>query len=175
MSRILISVAGVLALAAATPAHSAAQPDISAGLASCASESDAAARLACYDRLAKGVPTSASTRTVQETEPDVAQPAGANDTFGVAGSEVARKRGAEEEKNKPASEKVDRLIARVTAIDKGARGELVVTLDNGQVWLQKEAQYLPLETGDHVTILAGALGSYRLIVAGRATPVTRIQ
>jgi hypothetical protein len=174
VSRILTS-ACMLALLATPPSHSASLSDISAGLAACAGEADDAVRLACYDRLAKGVPTAASGKAVQETKPDAAQPAGANDRFGVAGSEVARKRRAEEEKNKPASEKVDRLNARVTAIDRRARGELVVTLDNGQVWLQKEAQYLPLETGDEVTVLAGALGSYRLIVAGRATAVTRIQ
>ena len=48
------------------------------------------------------------------------------------------------------------MSATVTAIDKRPRGELVVTLDNGQVWAQKNAErYFPLEVGDPVAILAG--------------------
>jgi hypothetical protein len=69
-----------------------------------------------------------------------------------------------------------RMSATVTAIDKRPRGELVVTLDNGQVWAQKNAEgYFPLEVGDSVAILAGSLGSFRLISGGRATAVTRVQ
>ena len=33
-----------------------------------------------------------------------------------------------------------RMTATVTAIDKRPRGELVVTLDNGQVWAQKSPE-----------------------------------
>jgi hypothetical protein len=69
-----------------------------------------------------------------------------------------------------------RMSATVTAIDKRPRGELVVTLDNGQVWAQKNAdRYFPLEVGDPVAILAGSLGSFRLISGSRATAVTRVQ
>jgi len=97
------------------------------------------------------------------------------DEFGVKGSEVARQRETEAQTQAGSAEKIDHLNAAVTAVSKKPRGELVVTLDNGQVWAQKEAQYVPLKVGDQVTILAGALHSYRLVVAGRATPVTRIQ
>ena len=68
-----------------------------------------------------------------------------------------------------------RISAIVTGIEKRPRGELVITLDNGQVWAQKEAAYFPLKVGDPVAILAGALGSFRLIVANRATAVTQVQ
>ena len=69
-----------------------------------------------------------------------------------------------------------RMSATVTSIDKRPRGELVVTLDNGQVWAQKSAdRYFPLEIGDTVEILAGALGSFRLIAGSRAIAVTRVQ
>lgn len=69
-----------------------------------------------------------------------------------------------------------RISATVTAIDKQPRGELVVTLDNGQVWAQKNAdRYFPLKVGDPVAILAGSLGSFRLIAGSRATAVTRVQ
>jgi hypothetical protein len=69
-----------------------------------------------------------------------------------------------------------RMSATVTVIDKRPRGELVVTLDNGQVWAQKNVdRYFPLEVGDPVEILAGALGSFRLIAGSRSTAVTRVQ
>jgi hypothetical protein len=67
-----------------------------------------------------------------------------------------------------------RISATVTGIEKRARGELVVTLDNGQVWAQKEVgAFFPIKVGDAVSILAGSLGSQSLIVANRATAVTR--
>jgi len=91
----------------------------------------------------------------------------------VHGSELARNR----DDGKPAAEgPPKRISAKVTAIDKRARGELVVTLDNGQVWAQKETgAFFPLKVGDPVAILAGTLGSFRLIAGNRATAVTRVQ
>ena len=69
-----------------------------------------------------------------------------------------------------------RMSATVTAIDKRPRGELVVTLDNGQVWAQKSAdRYFPLKVGDPVAILSGSLGSFRLSAGSRATAVTRVE
>ena len=69
-----------------------------------------------------------------------------------------------------------RIGATVTAIETRTRGELVVTLDNGQVWAQKDSgAYFPLKVGDPVTILAGTLGSFLLISGNRATAVTRVQ
>jgi hypothetical protein len=131
---------GWFVLLAAASASAASKSDLADRLAACAREADDAARLACYDRLAK--------------------PAAAPELVSAA----------------PASERIDRLNATVTAITKRARGELVVTLDNGQLWLQKDSEYVPLKTGEQITILAGALGSYRLITAaGRAMAVTRIQ
>jgi hypothetical protein len=97
------------------------------------------------------------------------------DEFGVSGSEVARHRDAEAQKQPGAPQKLDKINAAVTAVSKRPRGELVVTLDNGQVWAQKDVQYVPIKVGDNVTILAGALNSYKLVAAGRATAVTRIQ
>lgn len=69
-----------------------------------------------------------------------------------------------------------RATATVTALEKRARGELLVSLDNGQVWEQKSVdRYFPLEVGDSVVILAGALGSYRLVAGSRTTAVTRVK
>jgi hypothetical protein len=147
----------------ATPwAHSALaadDDDLAQRIAACTREQDDARRLACFDRAAapKAVPPQVET----------------TDTFGVHGSELARKR----EDSKPESEAAPkRISATVTAIEKRSRGELVVTLDNGQVWAQKEVSgFFPLKVGDPVAILAGTLGSFRLIAGNRATAVTRVQ
>ena len=59
--------------------------------------------------------------------------------------------------------KINKLTGRVTAVSLKARGESVVTLDNGQVWEEAESSWhQPLKVGDTVTISAGMLGSYWL-------------
>ena len=152
--------ASALLLAAVTQLAFAAEDDLAQRIAACTREQDDARRLACFDRAA--APKTAAVPKVDTTE-----------TFGVHGSELARSR--EDGKPDPASPP-KRISAKVTAIEKRARGELVVTLDNGQVWAQKETgAYFPLKVGDAVSILAGTLGSFRLIAGNRATAVTRVQ
>lgn len=175
----------------------AAGSDLEERLVKCSEEHNDAARLACYDReaaqIARVTPNAASTpeaastrepaRAANSTPAPRSPPASKADTpvtgtspeddFGVAGSEVARRRGAENRKGAGAD--LDRLIATVTAVSNRPRGELVVKLDNGQVWMQKNPRYLPIKAGDRVTILKGALGSYSLAIDGRSTQVTRIE
>ena len=141
------------------PAALAADDDLAQRIAACTREQDDVRRLACFDRAA--APKTATPK-VDATE-----------TFGVHGSELARNR----DDGKPEAEgPPKRISAKVTAIEKRARGELVVTLDNGQVWAQKDVgAYFPLKVGDPVAILAGTLGSFRLIAGNRATAVTRVQ
>jgi hypothetical protein len=140
----------------------AADDELAQRIAACTHEHDDARRLACFDRAAAPkAPTQAAAPQVD-----------ASQTFGVQGSELARNR----DDDKPqVDSSPKRINATVTAIDKRAHGELVVTLDNGQVWAQKEARgYFPLKVGDPIAILAGTLGSFRLISGNRATPVTRV-
>ena len=141
------------------PAALAADDDLAQRIAECTHEQDDARRLACFDRVA--APRTAAPKV------------NATETFGVQGSELARNR----DDGKPEAEgPPKRISAKVTAIEKRARGELVVTLDNGQVWAQKDVgSYFPLKVGDPVAILAGTLGSFRLIAGKRATAVTRVQ
>ena len=154
MKRLHTVLAAALVTAALAKPALAADDDLAQRIAACTSEQDAARRLACFDRAA-------------------APKVDATHTFGVQGSELARSR----DDDKPqADSPPKRISATVTAIEKRARGELVVTLDNGQVWAQKEVgSYFPLKVGDPVAILAGSLGSFRLIAANRATAVTRVQ
>ena len=151
----------LLAAAVAKPAL-AGDDNLAQRIAACTREHDAALRLACFDRAA------APKATAQAAAPKV----DATPTFGVHGSELARSRDDKPQSDDPPK----RISATVTAIEKRAHGELVVTLDNGQGWAQKEAgAYFPLKVGDAVAILAGTLGSFRLVCGNRATAVTRVQ
>jgi len=148
-----VASAALLATALARPVG-AADDDLAQRIAACTREQDDARRLACFDRAA-------------------APKVDATQTFGVHGSELARNRDDDQPEAESAPK---RISATVTGIEKRARGELVVTLDNGQVWAQKETgAYFPLKVGDPVSILAGTLGSFRLIAGNRATAVTRVQ
>lgn len=143
----------------------AADDDLAQSIAACTREQDDARRLACFDRAAAPQTVAAPQAVVPKAD--------ATQTFGVHGSELARSR----EAAKPQlDEPPKRITAMVQGIEQRPHGELVVTLDNGQVWAQKEkGAYFPLKAGDAVTILAGTLGSHRLIAGNRATPVTRVR
>lgn len=142
---------------------------------SCASVQDNERRLACYDAAvgelgAHAAPEASS--QISATKPaGGGQPA---DNFGATGSELAKKRAQEKEQSEEGSRE---LTARITKIERLPRGELLVTLDNGHVWRQKQVQStFVLRVGEAVTIKRGTLGSHRLVNAsGRATAVTRIE
>lgn len=123
-----------------------------------------------------------SARDIPQAAASAADPAGepasAQDRFGLSGSELARRREmADRESDRESDRQADpdRLNATVVALSARPRGERIVTLDNGQVWVQKTPQYLPIEAGDQVTILKGALRSYRLVAGGRSTAVIRVE
>lgn len=175
-----ISIAVVAASMIATAAFAEERGDDA--LSACGKESDDARRLACYDRVTRSQaapttePEQSSPSAAAEPEPKPAeQPvATATDEFGVAGSAVARQRsGEQEQQNQP---KVRSISAGVTEVSLRPRGEFVATLDNGQVWKQKDpGQRFPIKPGDRVTINAGLLGSYRMINGARSIQVTRVK
>jgi hypothetical protein len=160
-------------------------------LHACAAEADAAHRLSCYDRMAAthgaavgsrtpavaaaGTATAAAT-TAPASVPAVVPAATTADAsakssdadFGVHEGPLAAKR---------QTTATQHITATVAHIAVRPRGELVMTLDNGQVWAQNEPlAYFPLKIGDTVEIRAAALGSYQLLAPSRrATKVTRVQ
>lgn len=147
----------------------------------CSKESDDARRLACYDHavLSAGVPVKGAPPATSGASPPnqsrVAPTGSAEDEFGIDGSELAKQRRAQQAKSGAASE-VRSLTAVVTEFASEARGTLVITLDNGQVWRQKTPEsYFPIKVGDHVTITAGLLGSHRMVNGKRSTQVTRVK
>jgi hypothetical protein len=178
----LLSFAGLSSLAVSAAVAQSLPPSVAA----CTAEKDSLARLVCFDRevakytqsSARVAPTptaparvSPPAATVVPTPPPVASQPG--DDFGVAG-QLARKR---KEAKEDAGEAVKELNASVSSLSKKPYGELVVTLDNGQVWQQNEAKSsFVIKEGETVVIKPAKFGSFMLTTgSGATTRVHRIQ
>jgi hypothetical protein len=202
----LSALALTLAGAGVAPAQGLTSDPLAAQLKHCASLTVASTRLACYDALAgssassqvasPGGSSSAATAGVAAS-PGAAASSGAAATAGIVapGAPPAPSNGVAASGAPPVPSEMEfgvhngplaaklisplrekHMLAVVSAVSNRPRGELVVTLDNGQVWVQLEATNYPLKAGDHVEIDVGALGSYILWSPSnrRATKVTRI-
>jgi len=153
------------ALVTAAPAR-AAVPATTAGFLACAGERDDMRRLACFDAAAGQAQAAAGTAA-----PVVAAaPLSQEEKFGLRGDLKQEK--AQEV---PELQELEQLQAQVTGVSSKLRGELVVTLENGQVWAEIQAgSGARVKAGDRVTIKPGALGSFLLVAPnGRSTRVTR--
>jgi hypothetical protein len=153
-------------------------------LRACMSETDTDRRLACFDREsarlanesrpASRPPTPAQpAATVQSPSPAAAPPAAAatavsatevekspEDKFGYRGAIARAEIDKKEEQERRDTEE---LKATVTEVSTLAHGELVLTLDNGQVWQQKPGdRAMRIKAGDPVTIKRGSLSSFLL-------------
>ena len=77
------------------------------------------------------------------------------------------------------TEEIELMEISAVAIEvtKRTRGEHVVTLDNGQVWTEKDAEsYFRVMVGDTVIIKKISMGGYRMVGRGnRASAVRRIK
>lgn len=184
--------AAVLASFAALPSAAAEQRH------PCTAIAEAAARLACYD-AAFGAPAvtapDANRAVAGAAAPAAVGPAApvapaAASAAAVAGSAAvaapAPTQSATEQFGfhggqpqpvvaKPAPEAgVDSIDSVINQVTRRPTGELIVALENGQVWMQLEADStVRLKPGDAVTIRKAALGSYKLVSGPNATRVRR--
>ena len=111
---------------------------------------------------------SASASATAGERPGGASGAASSADFGVSNGPLQAKQQATKQKS---------MTAAVSTISTRSGGELAVTLDNGQVWIQnKPLPYFPLKAGDKVEIDVGAMGAYIMWVPSirRATKVTRV-
>jgi hypothetical protein len=114
----------------------------------CMPIADDAERVACYDR-ALGRRSSAA---AAQAAP--APSAAASEEFGL--SEQARR-------EREGVDLADSIDGTVAAVGRNTANRQVVTLHNGQVWVQAEATTrVRLKAGDVVTIKRAAMGSYIL-------------
>jgi hypothetical protein len=148
----------------------------------CASETDDSRRLACFDAAVARVATSAGPSAPADaglsakgggtaTAPVVAAPPlSKEEKFGLRGE-------LKEEKARQAPElaELKELQAQVTNVAVKPHGQLILTLDNGQVWHEIQANSgIRVKAGDRVTIRSGALGSFSVVAPnGRSSKVTR--
>jgi hypothetical protein len=174
--------------------------DAPAGLLACRNISDAAARLACFDREAAGLapaPT-ASVAALPVPPPSSAPAASASvaatplasapaastavrpapvldpqQQFGLPERAVAAKEVAAGTRSADATKVEAHLVEIAPAVD----GRALFTLDNGQVWRQLSSEGdLLAKQGDAVTISRGLLGSYWLALKSkRGCKVTRLR
>lgn len=142
----------------------------------CAALADDRARLACYDSIfgkpaAVPAPAGAATGTVAAA-PAAATAANPAADFGL--TEAAKRALEPEESRQRLPESISGTVAKVA---RQPAGELVLTLENGQVWTQLQVDVRArVAVGDPVTIKKAALGSYLLVTEDRyATRVRRVK
>ncbi len=158
-----------------------------ANIARCAAIEDDAARLACFDRLAKPEPRIV-TETITPESPSAsadsrAQPPSQADRGEQASAPSAeepladrglrrfiprllrRDRDKKDQGEAPEPEKTERVtvVGEITQVTELARGNFQVTLDNGQVWRENEYEvHTTYAVGDRVSISPGFLRSHDL-------------
>ena len=147
------------------------EPNVEAAIA-CTKIEDDGARLACYDvqfgraRPPPLAPQVAGPQTpevpavVSVAAPAAAQassiPARSKDDFGLT-AEQRDARASSIEK----TERIDRITAIVQSAKMTASSRLLITLDNGQQWVQVEPSRMQLFfEGDQITIRKASLGSF---------------
>jgi hypothetical protein len=142
---------------AALPAF-ASPESLPASVRSCAHETDPGRRLACYDRETARFPEAAPA-------PQAAAPR--DSSSAVAATPAGKDRASPAEEQKPTrqespAKEPGHLLARVVRIEQSPN-EMVLHLDNGQVWQQAQAVSgdMGLRAGDAVKINK-QLGSYWL-------------
>ena len=173
----------LLALALAAGASGAAE-DVAATVRACRTESDAATRLACYDRAvdraqpaAKAAPPAKPAATAAPAAaaavPAAAAAATPEDNFGRQHKIQAE----EQKRQQEVARELGELEATVTKIETRMDGLMTFTLDNGQVWRQSRPDSMfRLKEGDPVKIQPGSMKSF--ILSGptkKSTRVSRVQ
>jgi hypothetical protein len=164
-------------LGVAVPAQADPQQQLNT-LLRCASIADDAQRLACFDRESAAtsaeVARLAAERDARKKQEAAlaAQRAEAErvaaaeraekakvEQFGAAGVPILRK----EAQDQAQAGELDELKAKVAEVFKGGQGELVLVLDNGQIWRQAEVKTMPpIRAGDPVTIKRRMISGFML-------------
>lgn len=170
----------ILVLAASVPTVTAAEREQQHAGARCVALEDASARLACYDQsfdrpadreVAPAAAASSAAAGGAASASSAATPAGASSDAARAVEEFglteAAKRKRDPEKAKETMP--ESISASVASVSFRPTGEVVVKLDNDQVWEQAEivTTRARVKAGDVVTIRKASLGSYTMVTSSR--------
>lgn len=134
------------ALVISALAHAA---DLPPQLEACAALRRDTERLLCYDRAVAQIKSGA----------DGAPAPSAENMFG-ANSEIV---GVKTAKAEVKREELKQISGTVTSLHRSDDGMIHLTLDNGQVWRQQDADVrLMVAEGDKVTIVRASMGTFRI-------------
>ena len=138
----------------------------------CSAIDDASQRLACYD-AAFGRPAAATTVSITPTPalaPATATATAAVDPVAQQRAEFGLSDAAKKARDPQQSAQAESITDTLAVLGQRPTGELVFNLQNGQVWLQIEADTRTrVKAGDTVTIRKGALGSFLLVGPDRVS------
>jgi len=140
---------------------------VSDALAKCRNTENSLQRLVCYDRVAKDVTSySGAEDNISRSLPiRPAKPMAAAPRPMAAQSEKPTVEfGREHIRDKDRLD--DSLSGVVTNLSETARGELVISFDNGTVWQQSNEMSLKLKVGQMVIIERGMLGAFYAKIEG---------
>jgi hypothetical protein len=158
-------------------------------LSICAKNTDSLQRLVCYDKLAEVAEVaendllhqqkmqqpisqqiSTSMPSVQKkqnnsvlseiTPPQKAQIIKPQPTIDVTNKVDLQKASFGQEDKQRSKDLIKEIQAEIVQIKKGAYGQQIITLNNGQVWRQTDSTSLKLRKGHVVIIRRGAMGSF---------------
>jgi hypothetical protein len=166
---ILVTTGLALPVSGAQAAADSIPPEILA----CATETDVIVRLACYDRevaaMVASPPAPGKPSSVAQLPPEapkaVPTPIAASAAVPVATASAAPapKAAPEDKGGFGFDRRMENITAEVVKIRKRPYGELVIYLDNDQVWEQDHVdRRFRLSAGDTVTIKKGTFAGYRL-------------
>jgi hypothetical protein len=145
-------------------------------LLACADEPDDARRLRCFDAAVAGLRRARATPAASAAAPSSAPAPAASPPAPAAAPSAEEQFGARGDLRPDSRTALSEITGTITALSTRPYGQLVVTLDNGQVWAELAPSKLKLKTGDTVKIEAGALGSYRLVAPNRrSSKVSRVR
>lgn len=149
-----------------------AQSNLAGKLENCRLEQNALKRLVCYDEIElninKGPASPAAAAAVAATannsakaEAKIERPT-ASSNFGI-------------EHRQAITEASDEQTAVVAGIRLSPRREMIIELDNGQIWRQNGSEAFDLKAGEQISIKRGMFGAFYLSKAGlnRTIKVTR--
>jgi hypothetical protein len=138
------ALAGVLLISAFASAA-----DLPPQLEACAALRRDTERLLCYDRAVAQI----------KSGTDGAPPPSAENMFGANADIVSSKTVKAEARR----EELKQISGTVTSLHRGDDGMIHLTLDNGQVWRQQDADVrLMVAEGDKVTIVRASMGTFRI-------------
>lgn len=162
------------ALAVATATGAAAQDQqplpLAQQLYDCRAVADPGERLACYDRQVAALQSAEANREIRVIDREQVREA-RRGLFGLSlGNFNLFGRGSDEA---DPAEAVDEIEALVAGIGRDPQDRLLLTLDNGQRWVQTETGQRRVRTGETIRIRRAALGSFMANVEGR--PAFRVR